>query len=47
MRALLVAAADVLPEDSQEMTFAEDEDVVQTLTPDGSHEALGKGVCLG
>jgi len=47
MRPLLVVVADVLPEDSQEIAFAEDEDVVQTLLPDGFYEALGEGVRFG
>jgi len=47
MRALLVVVADVLPEDSLKVAFAEDQDVVQALPPDGPHEALGKGICLG
>ena len=47
MRSLLVVVADVLPQDLLKVVFAEDEDVVQTLMPDGFHEALGEGVALG
>src|SRR5665811_2086673 len=47
MRSLLVVVADVLPEDSQEMSLAADEDVVRTLAPCGSHESFGDGVCRG
>jgi hypothetical protein len=38
---------DVLSEDSLKVAFAEDQDVVQTLPPDGSHESLSDGVCRG
>ena len=47
MRALLVVVSYVLSQDSLKVAFAEDEDVVYTLMPDGLHEALGKGICLG
>ena len=47
MRALLVVVSHVLPEDSLKVAFAEDKDVVQRLMPDGLHETLGKGICLG
>src|SRR5680860_309661 len=47
MRSLPVVVADVLPEDSQEMSLAADEDVVRTLAPCGSHESFGDGVCRG
>jgi len=47
MRSFLVVMSDILPEDSFEVAFAEDEDVVQTLLPDGFCEALGEGVVIG
>jgi len=47
VRALLIVVPDVLVDDSFEVTFAEDEDVVQALPPDGPREALGKSTCFG
>src|SRR5680860_1620562 len=47
MRTLLVVATDVLPEDSPEMALAEHQDMVQTLSPCRSYEALGKSVRPG
>ena len=47
MWALPIVVSDVLSKDSLNVAFAEDQDVVQTLPPDDSHEAFGKGVCLG
>ena len=40
MWSLLVVAADVLPQDSLKVVFAEDEDVVQTLPSYGFQETL-------
>src|SRR5680860_664668 len=47
MRTLLVVVTDVLPEDSPEMALAEHQDMVQTLSPCRSYEALGKSVRPG
>jgi len=47
MRSFLVVMSDILPEDSFEVAFAEDEDVVQTLPPCSSHESFGEGVVIG
>ena len=47
MRSFLAVVADVLPEDSQEMSLSADEDVVQTLPPCSSHESFGDGVIVG
>ena len=44
MRSLLVVVADVFPEDSPEMALVEQQDMVQTLSPCRSYEALGDGV---
>lgn len=46
MRALLVVVHDVLAEDSLEVTFAQDQDVIWALPPCGSHESFGEGVHL-
>src|SRR5680860_54240 len=47
MRTLLVVVTDVLPEDSPGMALAEHQDMVQTLSPCRSYEALGKSVRAG
>jgi hypothetical protein len=38
---------DILPEDLLEVALAQDENVLQTLAPHGSHEPFGKGIRLG
>ena len=45
MRSLLIVVSDLLPQGPLKVTFAQDENVVQTLMPDGFHEAFGKSVC--
>ncbi len=46
MRSLLVVVFDVLPEDSGKVALAQDQDVIQTLSPYGSHETFGDSVCF-
>ena len=45
MRTLLIVVADVLLQGPLKVAFAQYEDMVQTLSPYGSYEALGECVC--
>jgi hypothetical protein len=42
-----VVMSDVFSQDSLEVTFPEDEDVVQALLSNGPYEALGEGTGVG
>jgi hypothetical protein len=47
MRASPVIVREVANEDAAQMSFAQDEDVVQILPADRADEPLGEGICHG
>ncbi len=44
MRSRTVVVREVAGQNAAQMALAEDEDVVQTLAPDGADDALGEGI---
>ena len=47
VRARLMVIGEVAGQDSAQVSFAEDEDVIQTLAPDRTDQALGERILPG
>jgi hypothetical protein len=45
--ARLMVIGDVLGQDAVQVSFVQNENMVETLAPDGTDQALGEGICQG